>query len=245
MSKELPLQRPIDDLQKMHQKAQEKKPESEGLWLESKDGKGKPEIQINREAMSASADITSVSLHKDEVKAPDKLDWKILGYEIDVEGKKPELIESFKKAYLGSKSNNKLMAAFEGFKASCIGATLSRIGLSAKEIDDLKQEAIEEGIDEIEHTFAENEYNSELLEIVGSGKAKTKREQQSIVGEIRKQLMARMKALGKGDYYTEEKIIEIQLKQCEEILLRFREEEQNIKYELAFLGHDTEDISES
>ncbi|MFH1428835.1 MAG: hypothetical protein ABIH39_03725 [Candidatus Margulisiibacteriota bacterium] len=242
MSNNLASQRPIDDLQKMQQKVQQEKPKEEGLWIESKDNKGQTSFQVNQEAMSANADVTSISLHKDEVRAPDKCEWKALGYKIDMEAKKPGLIDDFKKEYLGSKSNNLLLARFSGFKASCMGAVLSKIGLSPKEIDDLKQEAIEEGVSEIEHTFAENEYNSELLEIVGSGRAKTKREQQSIVGEIRNQLMARMTALGKDGYYTEEKVIEIQLNQCHEILSRFKEEEQNIKYELAFLGHDTEDM---
>jgi hypothetical protein len=84
--------------------------------------------------------------------------------------------------------------------------------------------------------FEENEYNSELLAIVGGGGKKQARAQQKIVGEIRNQLVIQMKNLGLGDHYTTRKIIEIQIAQCRKICAKFQEEKGHLEYQLAYLG---------
>ena len=83
--------------------------------------------------------------------------------------------------------------------------------------------------------FEENEYNAELMAVVGGGK-KTLKAQQKIIGEIRRQLITQAKNLGLDNYYTQEKIIEIQVEQCQKILSKFMEERNNLQYQLALSG---------
>ena len=78
--------------------------------------------------------------------------------------------------------------------------------------------------------FEENEYNAELLGVIGGSKKQMKA-QARVLGEIRNQLMVQAANLGLDQYYNKEKILEIKLLQCRKILEKFMEEKTNLEYQ--------------
>jgi capsule polysaccharide export protein KpsC/LpsZ len=84
--------------------------------------------------------------------------------------------------------------------------------------------------------FAENQYNLELLNIVGNSSNKQHKAQVRVLEEMTKQLSIQALNLGLADYLTPERKIEIRIDACKEILAKFKEEQMNLKYELEYVG---------
>jgi hypothetical protein len=64
--------------------------------------------------------------------------------------------------------------------------------------------------------------------------------QQSLIREVRTQLVTQCEKLGLKGYYTKEKILEIQIEQCKKILSKFLEEKSTLEYQLTMydMGSD-------
>lgn len=179
-------------------------------------------------------DVTSITIYADEVSAPKSLNF--LGYKIDLKAKVAVFQDNYTKSYSLTKSHNLMVARFAEMKTSFYGYLLSLLGFSSEDLRKLQKKALEGSINQNKLLFEENEYNSELLAIVGGGARKQMKSQQRVTAEIRKQLALQMKNLGLGEYYTTRRIVEIQIEQCRKISTKFQEEKNSLEYQLAFLG---------
>ncbi|MFA6548705.1 MAG: hypothetical protein WCT39_02065, partial [Candidatus Margulisiibacteriota bacterium] len=179
-------------------------------------------------------DVTSVQVHVDEVSAPK--DLNLFGYRINLKDKIEMFQDNYVKNYALTKSHNLMVARFAEMKTAFYGYLLSTLGCASEDIRKLQKKAIENSTKQNKMLFEENEYNAELMAVVGGGGKKMLRAQQKVISEIRKQLIMQAKNLGMDDYYTQEKIIEIQVEQCQKILDKFMEEKNNLQYQLAISG---------
>jgi hypothetical protein len=209
-------------------------PRNEGAvnWLkiEQKDG----ELKLAAVANTTQVDVTSVNLHAEEVAAPQEL--KLFNYKIDLKARVEGFKESYVKNYSLSKSHNLMVARFAEMKAAFYSYLLGVLGVSSEDVRQLQKKAIEGSVKQNRQLFEENEYNSELLSIIGGGGKKKMRAQQKVIGEIRQQLIAQASNLGLGDHYTTRRIIEIQVEQCQKIMNKFREEKSGLEYQLKYYG---------
>jgi len=211
--------------------AQKAQTESAVKWvLENKDGN----LQLKPLANTHQVDVTTVSIHPEEVEAPRLL--SIFGRKLDITSKVEGYKENYVKNYLLSKSHNLMVARFAELKTSFLGYLLSICGVSSEDIRKLQEKARKEGIHQNQLLFEENEYNAELLSTVGGGGKKQMRAQEKVTNEIRSQLIVQAKNLGLGNHYTQERILEIRINQCRKILTKFVEEKVTLEYQMAYLG---------
>jgi hypothetical protein len=208
------------------------RPEGTLSWfrVEQKDG----EVKLTAVPNTTQVDVTSVNIHAEEVAAPQEL--KVFNYKIDLQAKLEGFKESYAKNYSLSKSHNLMVARFAELKSAFYGYLLATLGVSSEDIRKLQKQAIKGAVKQNKQLFEENEYNSELLAIVGGGGKKKARAQQKVVGEIRQQLIAQARNLGLGDHYTTRRVIEIQVEQCQKIMSKFREEKNGLEYQLKYYG---------
>lgn len=158
---------------------------------------------------------------------------RIIGHKINLRAQVESLKESFVKNYIQTKSHNLILAKFAEFKISILGWLLSVLGVSSLELQRLQKKAIEGALRENKLLFEENEYNAELISIIG-GNTRQAKGQLRVVAELRKQIIAQCERMGLKEYFTDEFITEIRLKQCRSIMTRFKEEEIKLEYQLAY-----------
>lgn len=173
-------------------------------------------------------DVTSVSIMPEEVQAPRSINF--FGYKIDLSSKIEDLKQNYIKNYTLTKSHNLMVARFSQFKTASLGALLSMLGVSHNELENMQEKSVRVAARQNKLLFEENEYNGELLSIIGASK-KRMRGQNRVLSEIRNQLLIQAKNLGLEGYYTQEKILEIRLAQCSKILEKFLEEKTNLEYQ--------------
>ncbi|MBU0579875.1 MAG: hypothetical protein KKA19_01755 [Candidatus Margulisbacteria bacterium] len=210
----------------------QKAEDNRGIWLKVTDAKGKSSYHIDVSTLSSQADFTQVTTHDKLVKAPTVI--KALGYKIDIQKQAENLMESYGKSCIQSRSHNLIMAKLGGLKMAALGHLLSLLGMTSEDLQKLQKKAIKQAMDENKSLFEENLYNMELLDIVGAG-GKQGRSQKIVLEEVQKQILTQAKLLGIGDFYTKERIFEMRIKVCKDILYKFKEEEVNLKYELEYL----------
>lgn len=192
------------------------------------------QLKLKPLANTSQVDVTTVSIYQDEVEAPSVL--RFMGHQINISSKVAEFKENYVKNYTLTKSHNLMVARFAELKTAFFGYLLSLCGVASEDIKKLRDKAVQDGIHQNKMLFEENEYNSELLSVVGGGGKKQMRAQQKVVSEIRNQLIAQAKNLGLSNHYTQERILEIQITQCQKIVQKFGEEKVNLEYQLAYLG---------
>ncbi|MBI5700574.1 hypothetical protein HZC34_01850 [Candidatus Saganbacteria bacterium] len=71
---------------------------------------------------------------------------------------------------------------------------------------------------------------------------KTKKSQKSILNEIKTQLILQAERWGRKDYYTQDKLEEMELDQCRKIKGDLLSEKNNIEYELNMLDTDKKEV---
>lgn len=152
------------------------------------------------------------------------------GYKIGLKEKKEILIDKYIKNFLQARSHNYIVAKFAQLKSAFLMQTLSNIGVTIPELQKLQKKALEDARDENELLFEENEYNAEMLCVIGGSGKRLKRELQ-VMDEIRTQLITQMNKLDVPDYYTEEKIINLQIKSCKKIRDEFQKEHDFLDYQ--------------
>jgi hypothetical protein len=226
------IKAPAEAARQAHSRPEVLQNESAVNWyvVEQKDGG----LKLTAAANTTQVDVTSVNIHADEVSAPKEISF--FGYKIDLQAKVDGFKENYVKNYALAKSHNLMVARFAQLKVAFYGFLLSMMGCSVEDIVKLQKKAIGDSIKQNKILFEENEYNAELLAVVGGGSKKQVKGQQKIIGEIRKQLITQAKNLGLKDFYSQETIIDIQIEQCQKILRKFQEEKNNLEYQLAYSG---------
>jgi hypothetical protein len=187
-------------------------------WQKTKEGDFEIKTTKNQGGVAATKDI----------KYSGEKILRLMGYKIDFTEKMESLKENYMRLYVESKSHNLLLAKFSQVKFGMLTGMLSLLGLSTKELQDLQKKALQGSIEENEQLFAQNEYNSEMLQIFGTGK-KDKR-QQKIFDEVRNQIMMQMSALGQPNFFNQEKILNIKKEQVLKIRQDLSQEKQNLEY---------------
>jgi hypothetical protein len=165
-----------------------------------------------------------------------------LGYKINLEEKIDILKDKYIKNYLQSKSHNYMVAKFAELKTSFLSQTLSNLGVSTKELSDMQKKALKNAQEENELLFEENEYNEEMIFIIGGSSKKIQKEI-SILAEIREQLIAQMNKLGKSNYYTETNILNKKLNACKKIQEELLKEKNNLQYQRDYYSINKNSVS--
>lgn len=158
----------------------------------------------------------------------------IFGIKINIDAKIDFYKEGLRKNYVLSKSHNLLVANFAKMKAGFFSGVLSFLGVSSGEIEEIKKSAKESEIVQKKQLFEENEYTSELFSIIGGTKKQIKR-QKMITDEIRAQTIRQFENWGLKEYFSKEKMLEIQLAQCQKILEKFDDEKSLIQYQISMV----------
>lgn len=176
---------------------------------------------------------------------PESSALTIMGIKIDLSEKKQSYIVAFKKYYVESKSHNLLLGAYAAAKAGFYSMALSFMGVSTDQIEDLKREAGSSAIAKNIELFNENENSSELGKIAGGSK-KYLKALEKLANEIRNQLIRQCENLGLKGYFTQEKIAQIKIEQCQNIKSKLEEEKTNLEYQIkmAQLGSSLSEMPE-
>jgi len=171
-------------------------------------------------------DVTSISILPKEIEAPRV--YSFFGYKIDLASKIADFKESYQNNYALTKSHNLLVARFAEFKTAAMGALLAMLGVPDDELEKMRKKVVRGAIQQNKSLFEENEYNGELLSVIGASK-KTTNAQNKVLAEVRGQLLIQAKNLGLEDFYSREMILEIRLEQCRKILEKFLDEKKNLE----------------
>ncbi|PZM78658.1 MAG: hypothetical protein DKM50_11020 [Candidatus Margulisiibacteriota bacterium] len=161
---------------------------------------------------------------------------KVLGLKIDLREKMQTYIDSYVKHYVQARSHNLMVAKFAQFNVAIAGQLLSILGMTAEEIKKLQKQAILSAVEENKLLFDENEYNSEMIAIVGGGTKNEIKAQQKVILELRTQFMTQMDRLGYPGHYSERRIKEVQIEQLKKILTAFHEEKNNLDFQLHYVS---------
>ncbi|MFA5880313.1 MAG: hypothetical protein WC860_09140 [Candidatus Margulisiibacteriota bacterium] len=105
---------------------------------------------------------------------------------------------------------------------------LSVLGITSEELQTIQKTAIKNASDQNLDLFEQNEYNTEMFHIFGSGKKDKGR--QKIFDETKRQLIEQRRFLGDKDFYTPEKTTGIKIKVVNKIKEDLSQEEQNLFY---------------
>jgi hypothetical protein len=207
--------------------------EQKGLWVKTKDKTGADDYYMDVAKLSAKSFFTTVKTHEGSVKVPLVVKM-IMGEKINLRDRVESIMESYMKAVIQSTSHNLMLARIAGMKMAASAYLLALLGVPAEELQKLRKKALEDAIAENVALMEENLYNSELLEIIGGSSGSRLKAERGVLDEIQKQILTQARRLNIDDYYTREKILELKIKTAREIYFKFKEEEQNIQYELDY-----------
>lgn len=157
-----------------------------------------------------------------------------LGYKIGLNERIDILKDKYIKNFIQARSHNFIVAKFAEFKAAFLGQILANLGVTLPELQKLQKQALKSSAEENELLFEENEYNAEMISIIG-GSAKRIRKELKIMQEVRNQLTLQMTRLGQSEYYSDEKVLEIKLKVCRRIKDEFIKERDLLCYQKDYL----------
>ena len=187
--------------------------------------------QVNKEGeyeIKADTRISSSGINSKDLKFSGEKILSILGYKINLSEKVNSMKEDYMRLFIETKSHNLLFSKFSQVKFGMLATLLSVFGVTTKELQDLQKKALTTAIDENKELFAQNEYNSEMMTIFGSGK-KDKRKLK-VFDELRNQLITQMKRYGEKEYYSQDKILSIKGDQVQKIKQDLVAEKQNLEY---------------
>jgi hypothetical protein len=233
-----PLEEQIQDVKKTEhfREVQEKlqaEREEKGLWVKSKDQAGQDDYYMDVSRLSAKSFFTTVRTHEGLMKVPMVIKM-IMGEKLTLRDRIESIMENYMKAVAQTTSHNLMLSRIAGLKMSAFAYILAQLGVPPDELRKLRQKAIDDTVAENVALMEENLYNSELLEIIGGSSGARLKAERSVLDEIQKQIITQAKRLNIEDYYTKEKILEIRIRVAKEIYAKFKEEEQNIEYELNY-----------
>lgn len=154
-------------------------------------------------------------------------------YAINLATKTGQIMDSYSKQFIQARSHNVLYAKLAQMKCGFLLTLMGIMGVSWHEIEKLQKEALKGAVDDNLSNFEENEYNSEMLQVVSMGKDLQK--QLMVIDDVRQQLVKQMKNFGEDYAYTAIKVSEIQREQCKKVLDTFVQERENLNYQLDFM----------
>ena len=187
-------------------------------WKKNKDGDFEIKAQTN---------LSSIE-KPNEIKYSAEKILSVLGYKIDLTSRVESLKEEYFKTFIETKSTNLIMAKFYQAKLNVLNVMLSFLGLTSEELQKLQKKALKKAIDENTEFFEQNEYNTEMFTLFGSGrKDKSK---QKVFNQIKTQLTQQMQLLGEKNFYSPEKVTSIKMKVVDKIKEDLIQEEQNLMY---------------
>lgn len=197
-------------------------------WFVSmKDGK----VAWHRVPGTQQVDFYTLHRYEEQVERPYLL--SLFGYKVDLSGKIASLKSTYMKYYAETRSHKLLIARFAELKVACLGYLLSKLGITLEELGALQKQSLKTAIEENRMLFKENEYNAELIAIVGGSKKQMKA-QQRIIGEVRKQLLAQAKKLGIEDEFSGRSLVDVRLHACELIAQKFQEELNALNFQAEY-----------
>jgi len=176
--------------------------------------------------------VSTVNRVEQEVK---KIQPKVdPAYKIDLPAKVEQLKNSYINNYIKARSHNYIVAKFSELKVAFLGQMLSLMGVSISELQKMQKKALSNSVEENILMFEENEYNGEMIQIIG-GSPKRVKNDLKVIEEIRTQLMTQMDRLGKPNYYTQQRLVEVKIDACKRILEEFTNELNYLQYQLDYL----------
>ncbi len=165
----------------------------------------------------------------DEIKFSGEKILKILGYKIDLTSRVETLKDEYMRTFIETKSVNQFLAKFYQAKLNILNVMLSFLGITSEELEELQKKGLKKAIEENIELFEQNEYNTEMFFVFGSNNRKDKGKTK-VFNEVRNQLMKQMQLLGNKDFYSQEKIDTIKLKELNKIKDDLTQEQQNLLY---------------
>lgn len=172
--------------------------------------------------------VSSVDLKNDGTQI-----LRSMGHKIEYTSKLTQLKQNFMQNVVQSRTGNFFLSKYAQFKVGITGQLLSWLGLTPLEIDTLTKKAIEGAVAENEKMMGENIYNIEVTEVI-YGKSKKVKRSLAMLFEIEQQLIKQMGLLGKTDYWSKARLAEEHLKQCKKIEEEFRQERNQLAYQLEY-----------
>ncbi len=155
------------------------------------------------------------------------------GYKIDLTAKLEELKTIYTKNYIKARSHNFIVAKFAEVKVAFIGYMLGQLGVTFPDLQQLQKKALNSSISENLLMFEENEYNGEMINIIGGSHRKIKSDL-NVIDEIRSQLSTQLTRLGKSEYSDPEKVTEMRISACQRIIEEFKQELNFLEYQLEY-----------
>ena len=152
----------------------------------------------------------------------------LMGYKINITEDIEQFKQKLQKYYIESKSHNRLIGTFSELKFGLVSSLLTLLGVDPITLEKLKKDALKAAINDNIQAFEQNEYNAELLTIFTKSKKDNGRVK--VLTTLRKQLIKQMQHYGQPDYYTKERIYDIQKNQVKKILDDLLEEQQNLMF---------------
>jgi hypothetical protein len=162
---------------------------------------------------------------------------KFLGFKIDMTSRMSDLVESFMRNTVQSRSHNFFLGKYAQFKVGVLGQLLSALGLTSEELHKLQKKALEGSIDENIKLMGENLYNLELTELVHGKKRKVRRSL-AMFQEVEQQLIMQMRLLGNKGWWTPARLLEERIKQCKRIKEEFNRERAALLYQYEYIKQD-------
>lgn len=158
----------------------------------------------------------------------------LLGMRIDMRDRLQTFIDKYVKNFVQARSHNLMVAKFAQFNVAVTGQILTALGMSSSEIEKLQKEALKSAVNENIQMFTENEYNHEMIMVVGGNKREIQ-SQEKVINEMRTQFITQMQRLGESNYYTAARVKEIQIEQLKNIITSFYEEKNNLEFQLNYI----------
>lgn len=194
-------------------------------WKISKNEKGEHKV----DPLIATDHVSLTSIRRmDKTISADIVAYK-LGYKIDLSAKLEVLKEKYLKNFLQARSHNYIVAKFAQLKTAFLMQSLVNLGVTIPELQKMQRDALNQAREENETLFEENEYNEEMIYIIGGSPKKIKKEVK-IMQEIRTQLSLQMDKLGMNGFYTEEKVLQKKITACKRIKDELNKEKDNMEY---------------
>jgi predicted site-specific integrase-resolvase len=156
-----------------------------------------------------------------------------LAHKINFFERKDELIEMYKYNLQQSRSHNLFTARFATFKVGIVGQLLTAIGVPINEIQKLQTDSLKDLFEQNTVEMQENIYHAELAEIIKGKNRKTK-SQLNLFSQLQKHLITQMNNIGRIGFWSQTRLYEEKITQCQIIKQEFEEEKSHLEYLLHF-----------
>jgi hypothetical protein len=159
---------------------------------------------------------------------------KYASQKVDMQGKVPELKETYMQNIVQSRSHNFFLARYAAFKVGMIGQLLSVMGVAQEELQKMQKKALEGAKDENITQMSDNMYNLILTELIHGNNRKSHKTL-AMFQEAERQLIIQMDRLGFKDHWNPIKLYEERIRQAKKIKEEFVKEKGTLHYHYLYL----------